>query len=289
MKDQIILNNGKYLPRLGLGATGIWGKKEDASVAELMDRQYHIYCHALMSGKCKLFDTSGAYGHNEEMLGKAVKDSGIERKDVLLMSKISNKQQREGNVRRALEKTLSALGVDYVDFYLVHWPQTGTFVQTYKEMEKLYEEGLIRSIGVCNFHKHHLEELMQEATVVPAVNQFEIHPLFTQEALINYCYANDIQPIAYSPVGRMHDVLIKSRPIYELSQKYQKSAVQIILRWHYQLGRTAIPRTLNKEHFDDIFDVENFEMTPKEIARISSLNENIRLRYNPDTCDFSRL
>lgn len=130
---------------------------------------------------------------------------------------------------------------------------------------------------------------MQEATVVPAVNQFEIHPLFTQEALINYCYANDIQPIAYSPIGRMHDVLIKSRPIYELSQKYQKSAVQIILRWHYQLGRTAIPRTLNKEHFDDIFDVENFEMTPKEIARISSLNENIRLRYNPDTCDFSRL
>ena len=124
---------------------------------------------------------------------------------------------------------------------------------------------------------------------MPIVNQFEIHPLFTQESLINYCYAKDIQPMAYSPIGRMHDVLINSKPIYELAKKYKKTPVQIILRWHYQLSHIAIPRTLNKKHFDDIFNIEEFQLDKREVAWISSLNENIRLRYNPDTCDFSRL
>ncbi len=288
-KEKIYLNNGRTIPKLGLGATGIWGSREEIRVTNLMDKQYQIYCYALNSGKCLLFDTSSAYGYNEEMLGKALQDSSACRENIVLMSKISNYQQREGDVRKALERTLAKLQVEYLDFYLIHWPQTGTFIPTYLEMEKLQEEGLIKSIGVCNFHKHHLEELMQVAHVIPAVNQFEIHPLFTQEELINYCYAKDIQPIAYSPIGRMHDVLINSKPIYELSKKYGKTPVQIILRWHYQLERPAIPRTLSESHFDDIFSIDTFELEKREVAWINSLNENIRLRYNPDTCDFSRL
>lgn len=283
------LNNGMNIPALGMGASGIWGHREEPQAAELMKRQYEIYCYALQTGKCKLFDTSAAYGLNEEVLGKAIHDSGIDRNKILLMSKISNSQQRKGDVRKAFEQSLTKLHTDYLDVYLIHWPQTGTFIDTWLEMEKLYEEGLVKAIGVCNFNIHHLEELQQKATIIPAINQFEIHPLFTQETLINYCYAKNIQPIAYSPVGRMHDVLINAKPIHELSGKYGKTPVQIILRWHYQLGHVAIPRTLDKKHFDDIFSIDEFELCEREIAWVSSVNDNIRLRYNPDTCDFSRL
>lgn len=283
-----ILNNGIRIPLQGLGASAIYGQESDDKVRQLCRRQYDLYRYALESGKCRLFDSSGAYGHNEKILGKALKDSGVARETVFLISKISNRQQDERNVRKALENSLEALNTEYLDLYLIHWPQTGTFIETYKQMEKLLEGGLVKAIGVCNFHKHHLEELMSETTVVPAVNQFEIHPLFTQEALINYCLFRDIEPMAYTPVARMHDILMKSKPIFELSRKYQKTPVQIVLRWHYQLGRIAIPRTLSPEHFDEIFSIEDFALDQKEIYWISSLNENIRLRYNPDTCDFSR-
>lgn len=283
------LNNNYMLPIQGLGASAIYGDRTNPDVESICKMQYEIYRYALESGKCKLFDSSGAYGHNEEILGNALKDSKVNRKDIFLMTKIANRQQDKLHVRQALEHSLKLLNTDYVDFYLIHWPQTETFIETYKQMEKLYAEGLVKGIGVCNFNKHHLEELMRKTEIIPVINQFEIHPLFTQDALVNYCYANDIQPIAYTPVGRMHDCLIKSKPIFELSKKYKKSSVQIILRWHYQLGRVAIPRTLSKQHFDEIFSIDQFELTKKEMCWISSLNENIRLRYNPDTCDFSRL
>lgn len=287
--EYITLNTNQNIPIQGLGASAIYGNRTDSDIEDICRRQYEIYKYALVSGKCKLFDSSGAYGYNEEILGNALKDSKIDRKSIFLMSKISNRQQDKCDVRTALEHSLKVMNTEYLDLYFIHWPQTDTFIETYKQMEKLYAEGLIKGIGVCNFNKHHLEELMTKTEIIPAVNQFEIHPLFTQDALVNYCYANDIQPMAYTPVGRMHDCLIKSKPVYELSKKYQKTPVQIILRWHYQLGRIAIPRTLNKEHFDEIFSIESFELTRKEICWISSLNENIRLRYNPDTCDFSRL
>lgn len=283
----ITLKNGLEIPCMGLGAKGIWGG-EEARHSKLADAQYEIYRYALESQKCRLYDTSGSYGWNEEILGNALHDTKM-RKDVVLMTKIGNKAQRQGCVRRELEESLHKLQTDYIDVYLIHWPQTGTFVDTYLEMEKLYQEGLVKAIGVCNFHKHHLEELMQKAKIMPMVNEFEIHPLFTQESLVHYCTAKEIAVIAYSPVGRMHDVLVKSRPVFELSGKYEKTPAQIILRWHYQMNRIAIPCTLRKEHFDEIFDIESFCLTEREMAWISSLNENIRLRYNPDTCDFSRL
>ena len=138
--SNIVLNDGNFLPKIGLGATGIWGKREEKSVQELMDRQYQMYCYAFDVGKCHLFDTSGAYGHNEEMLGNALHDMRVCRENIVLMSKISNTQQREGDVRGALERSLKNLQVEYLDFYLIHWPQTGTFIPTYLEMEKLQED-----------------------------------------------------------------------------------------------------------------------------------------------------
>ncbi len=287
MLNDVILRNGMSVPMLGLGANGIWGGVE-ARMSSLASAQYDIYCYALQSGKCKLFDTSGSYGWNEEILGEAVRDAG-KRSEVRLMTKIGNRAQNMGDVRKALEQSLKKLKTEYIDIYLIHWPQYGTYIDTYLQMEKLYEEGIVKAIGVCNCERHHLEELKKYANITPMLNEIEVHPLFTQDTLNNYCIANDIQVIAYSPVGRMHDVLIKARPIRELASKYGKTPVQIILRWHYQLNRISIPQTKKPEHFDEIYAIDQFELTDKEIAWISSVNDNIRLRYNPDNCDFSAL
>lgn len=284
---EIELSNGVSIPVMGLGANGIWGGEKEL-ISKLAEKQYEIYEYAIKSGNCKLFDTSGAYGFNERVLGEAIKYTKC-RGNLKIISKVSNQAQRTGNIRSALENTLKELGTDYLDVFLFHWPHTGFFVDTYLQMQKLYEEGLVKSIGVCNCNIHHLEEIRFKADIVPMVNQFELHPLFTQESLVNYCIAKDIKVIAYTPLGRMHDVLIKSKPIFSLAKKYDMTPVQIILRWHYQNNRIAIPSTKNPEHFDEFFSIFDFELDEKEIAWISSLNENIRLRYNPDTCDFSRL
>lgn len=283
----IELSNGVKLPAIGLGANGIWGG-EASLYSELAHEQYEIYKYALESGKCELYDTSGAYGYNERILGNAIRDTGS-RSRIKIISKVSNRAQRDGNIRAALERSLKELDTDYIDVYLIHWPHTGCFVDTYLQMEKLYEEGLVKAIGVCNCNIHHINEIMYKASIPPMINQFELHPMFTQDALVNYCYAKDIRVIAYSPVARMHDVLIKSKPIYDLSKKYGKSPVQIILRWHYQNERIAIPQTKNPEHFDEFFSIFDFELDKKEMAWISSLNENMRMRYDPDNCDFMRL
>lgn len=284
--DRITLNNGIEIPAMGLGANGIWGQENENS--DLARRQYEIYCEAMTSGVCRLFDTSGAYGYNEKILGAAWKAS-VKRENIVLMSKVSNGAQRKGQVREEFERSLRNLNTEYLDLYLIHWPQTGTFIETYLQMEQLYKEGLVKAIGVCNFNIHHIEELLQKATIVPMVNQFELHPLFTQDALVNYCYYRDIKVIAYSPIARMHDVLIKAKPIYELAKKYNRTPVQIVLRWHYQLKHISIPRTCNSEHLKEFFQITEFELSDREMAWISSLNQNIRLRYDPDNCDFTRL
>ena len=287
MIENIVLQNGLKIPKIGLGANGIWGG-EEAKKSDLARAQYEIYYYALKSQKCKLFDTSESYGWNEEILGEAIRNVG-KRSDILIMSKIGNKSQKDHDIRRTVEKSLKRLETDYIDIYLLHWPQYGTYINTYLQMEKMYEEGIIKAIGVCNCNRHHLEELAECVNINPMINEIEVHPLFTQDTLINYCYAHDINVVAYSPVGRMHDVLIKAKPIRQIADKYAKTPVQIILRWHYQLGRIAIPQTKSKTHFDEIYAIDEFELTKKEVAWISSINDNVRMRYNSDNCDFSRL
>ncbi|SET12708.1 Aldo/keto reductase [Pseudobutyrivibrio sp. C4] len=284
MKEFELLN-GLLVPPVGLGAQGLW---EIEKKSELFAKTYEIYKYALEEGKCKLFDTSESYGLNEDALGEALRYTR-KREEVLLMTKIGNISQREKRVRGALEDSLKRLGTDYIDIYLIHWPQTGTYISTWREIEKLYEEGIVKAIGVCNCNKHHLQEIEQLGRIMPMINEIEVHPLFTQDALVNYCYAKDIQVVSYSPLARMHDVLIKSKPIRMLSEKYNVSRVQLILRWHYQRGFISIPRTLNKEHLNEYYSIDTFELTDKDIALINSLNDNIRLRYNPDDCDFFAL
>lgn len=280
------LYNGEEIAQIGLGAkiVGV-----DKSNFEDVKNEYEFYMYALASNACMLYDTSAAYGRNDEALGNAIYDSAV-REKIKIMSKVSNSQQREDNIRRTFEAHLKYMKTDYIDYYLIHWPQTGTFIKTYKQMESLYEEGLVKAIGVCNCNIHHLKELECEANIKPMINQFEITPLLTQDALVNYCKAFDILPVAYSAVGRMHDVLIKAEPIRVISEKYQKSPAQIIVKWNEQLGRTALVQTRKKEHFRELFiDNVGYKLTEKEICWINSLNNNIRLRYDPDTADFNIL
>ena len=285
-KMNLKLYNGVEIPNIGLGAKIIGFGEENQKA---FDAEYDFYSYAIESGACTMYDTSAAYSRNDEALGQAIYDSG-KRKEVRIMTKVSNAQQRQGNIRKAFEGHLKYLKSDYVDYYLIHWPNTGTYIKTYLEMEKLYEEGLIKAIGVCNCNIHHLRELECYANIKPMINQFEITPIFTNDALVNYCKAFDIMPIAYSAVARMHDVLVRGEPIRKLSEKYNKTPSQIIMKWNEQLGRPALVQTRNAEHFHEMFSKNNdYSLSEKEIFWINSMNDNVRFRYNSDMADFSIL
>ncbi len=284
----VTLNNGVKIPQIGLGAEGLWYyKKWKAMLSEPARKQYLLY-KAAVKKDYFLYDSSHAYGYHQQLLG-CISKSKKNRENMFLCTKVSNWQQRKRDIRTSLQFTLDIFGVDYLDLYLLHWPQTDTFVDCYLQMEELYKEGKVKAIGVCNCHKHHIETLMEKATVLPAVNQFEIHPLLTQEPLIEYCRSLGIVPMAYTPLARMHDVLIESKPLRELSEKYNKTVPQIILRWDIQQGLITIPRTSKAKRLDEYLDVFNFSLTDEEMKSISDLNDNIRLRFNPDKCDFSIL
>ncbi len=169
---------------------------------------------------------------------------------------------------------------------MFHWPVTGYFVETYKEIEKLYKDGFVKAIGVCNCHQHHLEKIMQECEIMPMVNEIEVHPLFTQKPLIQFCKDNNIHIIAYPPLARNDDRLRKNLILRDIAYKYNKTIYQIILRWDIQNGLTPIPRSKNVERNRANINVFDFCLTEEEMKAIDSININSRLRFDPDNLDF---
>ncbi|NFG42680.1 aldo/keto reductase [Clostridium botulinum] len=305
MKDfkQIKLSNDVVLPSLGYGSAIVlrymynncsfktsakyWIRniikdrrqfKKDKSLPKIIEKAMEL--------NCTLFDTSRAYAGSEYVLGKILKK--YNRDKYFICTKLCNSDQKEGNVRAALEKSLRQLNLEYVDLYLIHWPQTGTWLKCWKQMEEIYKEGLCKAIGVCNCNIHHLEELKQVAEIMPMVNQFECHPLFTQYELRQYCKENYIQVMAYTPTARM-DERLRNTVLMDLSRKYKKSLAQIVIRWHIQNGNIPIVNTSNQEHLRENIDVFNFRLTQEEMNLIDGININSRLRYDPDNCDFSKL
>ena len=233
----------------------------------------------------RLLDYSSAYG-NEEFLQKAINKSGLKREDLFIISRASNNDQYNHRVRESFMESLRKIGVDYLDLYMFHWPVTDHYIETYKEIEKLYKEGLVKSIGVCNCHQHHLERIMQECEIVPMVNEFEVHPLFTQKPLIQFCKEHGIHVIAYTPLARNDDRLRSNLILRAIAKKYGKTIYQVILRWDIQNGLTPIPRSKNPERNRANFDIFDFELTEEEMTAIDSININSRLRYDPDNLDF---
>ncbi len=258
-----------------------WGRKR-------REKKYiDAIAHSFQAG-FTLLDYSAAYG-NEQLIGKAIKESGIDRKTLFLTTRISNGQQQKGNLREYFFNTLEKYGTDYVDLYMFHWPVTGVYLETWKQIEQLYKEGYCRAIGVANCHRHHLEEILRIADVVPQVNQFEVHPLFSQKPLIEYCKSQNIVVEAYTPIARFDDRLVRLPALKAIATKHNKTIVQVVLRWHIQNGIIPVVRSLNQKRQLENISVFDFELTIEEMQIIDGFNINSRLRYDPDNCDFSIL
>lgn len=241
------------------------------------------YC---MDNGCNMFDTSRAYAGSEYSIGKIL--SKYKRDSYYIVTKLCNRDQYNGNIRGALQRSLKELNVSYVDLYLMHWPVEGEYIKSWLQMEQLYKEGLCKAIGVCNCNVHHLEEIEKKAEIMPMVNQFECHPLFTQKELRDYCKKKNIQVMAYTSTARM-DERLKKTVLVPIAKKYNKSIAQIILRWHQQVNNIPIVNSSNLEHLAENISIYDFNLTNEEIEKIESININSRLRYDPDNCDFTQL
>lgn len=295
----ISLNNGVQMPCIGIGP-GI-PKYSIPHNNWLITRVYrhfigvpkleHDYVNAVSNAICSGFtmlDFSATYGDGT-LIKRGFHKSGKDREQLFIITRISNAAQKEHSVRDCLMGQLEGLGLDYVDMLMFHWPVTSLYTDTWVEMLKLYEEGYCRSLGVANCHPHHLETLRKVSDVIPAVNQIEVHPLFTQKELLKYCNDLGIVVQAYTPIARNDDRLMRLPALWAIANKYGKTPVQVVLRWHLQVGTVPIIRSLNKERQTEDISIFDFRLTPQEIETIDKFNINSRLRYDPDNCDFSIL
>ncbi|GJF44631.1 aldo/keto reductase [Staphylococcus argenteus] len=268
--DVQILNNGYPMPSVGLGVYKI--SDEDMTT---------VVNAAIEAGYCA-FDTAYFYG-NESSLGKALKNSGVPREDLFLTTKLWNDYQGYDKTFEFFNKSIENLQTDYLDLFLIHWPceEDGLFVETYKAMEELYEQGKIKAIGVCNFKQHHLEKLMSETHVVPMVNQIEVHPYFNQQDVQDFCDRYDIKVTAWMPLMRNRG-LLDDPVIIKLAEKYEKTPAQIVLRWHLAHNRIIIPKSQTPKRIRENIDLFDFNLELTEVAEIDALNKNARQGKDPD-------
>lgn len=270
----IRLNNGNLMPALGFGTFPMKGKELRQAV------------RAGVRTGFRLFDTATAY-RNEQDLGRALwgKHDWFgrwRRPHYFITTKLFLDDCRRHTERKALLASMKKLGVSYVDLYLMHWADPDCFVDNWKAMERLYKEGLAKNIGVCNFEIHHLQKLLDECEIVPAVNQVECHPLLTQKPLLDFCRKHGIIVQSYSPFARMDKKLIENPLLLELAGKYRKKTTQIILKWNIQQGRGAVPKSSNPERLRDNFNIFDFSLSRSELGAIDTLNEDYRIRFHPD-------
>ncbi|MCM1246555.1 MAG: aldo/keto reductase [Roseburia sp.] len=269
LQSTVTLNNGVSMPVFGLGVYES-GQDTVSAVQSALECGY------------RLIDTASFY-ENEREVGEAVRTVGIPRSEIFVTTKIWNDAQREGRQRAVFEESLRALGMEYVDLYLVHWPVPEKIHETWRVLEQLYEEKLVRAIGVSNFLPHHLEKLSVKGNIAPTVDQFECNPYLTRKELRQYCKEHNIIPEAWSPLGR--GAALEEPVLKELSEKYNKSVAQIILRYDVQNEIVTIPKSVKKERIHENADVFDFELLLEDIERIDSLNRNL-MHGDPDHVDF---
>ncbi|MBO0928455.1 aldo/keto reductase [Staphylococcus sp. 30400_3112M30941] len=268
--DVQILNNGYPMPSVGLG------------VYKITDEDMTKVVNAAIESGYRAFDTAYFYG-NEASLGSALKDSGVSREELFLTTKLWNDYQGYDKTFEFFNKSIENLQTDYLDLFLIHWPceEDGLFVETYKAMEELYEQGKIKAIGVCNFKQHHLETLMSETHIVPMVNQIEVHPYFNQQDVQDFCDRHDIKVTAWMPLMRNRG-LLDDPVINKLAEKYEKTPAQIVLRWHLAHNRIIIPKSQTPKRIRENIDLFDFNLELTEVAEIDALNKNARQGKDPD-------
>ncbi|RKP47335.1 aldo/keto reductase [Cohnella endophytica] len=271
LDSTVELLNGVEMPRLGLG---VW-RAQDGQETE------NAVSVALKAGY-RSIDTASMY-QNEQGVGRAIRASGIPREQVFVTTKVWNNEQGYDSTLRAFSESLDRLEMEYADLYLVHWPVVGKYKETYRALEEMYDQGRVRAIGVSNFNIHHLEDLMGTCRIKPMVNQVELHPLHTQKKLFAFCRKEGIQLESWRPLmqGRLDLPLIQ-----ELAAKYGKTAAQIVLRWHLQLGIVTIPKSVREARILENADLFDFELEPEDMVRIDGLNQNQRFGADPDHIDF---
>ncbi|ASE34896.1 aldo/keto reductase [Mammaliicoccus sciuri] len=264
------LNNNVVIPELGLGVYKI----EDADVERVV--------HTAIDAGYRAIDTAWFY-KNEKALGAALKTLNINREDLFITTKLWNDFQGYDATIKAFNDSLESLQLTYIDMYLIHWPcpEDGLFIETYKALETLYKEGKIKAIGVCNFKEHHLDKLLAETEIVPAVNQVEFHPLFNQKVLQAYCESKGIKLMAWSPLMRGGEWL-KNADLQSIADQYNKTVAQVIIKWHLQQGRLVIPKSQNDNRIRENFDVFDFELSDEDLDKIDQLNTDERQFRDPD-------
>lgn len=270
----IKLNDGNAIPQVGLGVWKAEGDQARNAVKSAIDAGYrHI-------------DTAATYG-NEGQVGEGVRDAGIARDELFITTKLWNDAQGYDSTLAAFDKSMTKLGLDYLDLYLIHWPapRKGLFVETWKALVKLKEDGRIRSIGVSNFEREHLDRIIGETGVKPVINQIEIHPGFQQAEMRRHHEELGIATQSWSPLGQ--GSMLSNPVIEEIARKHGKSPAQVIIRWHLDSGLVVIPKSVTPSRIVENFDVFSFRLEDDDIASISSLDSaDGRIGPDPMTADF---
>lgn len=264
----VTLNNGVDIPALGFG---VW-QMEDLKECE------NAVIKAIQTGY-RMIDTAAIY-QNETAVGTAVKNSGVDRDELFITSKVWVQDHGYEKAKNAFQRTLDRLQMDYLDMYLIHWPY-GDFLGTWKALEELYQEGKIKAIGVCNFTVEKLEELKSNSTILPVINQIELHPVFQQKELQVYDRENNIITQPWSPLGNGNASLLNNPDLKAIAEKYGKTAAQVILRWHLQEGFVVIPKSVTLSRIEENFNVFDFELTADEMNLVRSLDTGKRLFFDP--------
>ena len=270
------LNDGNAIPQLGFGVFQI----EPTQTAQAVGRALEVgYRH---------IDTAEMYG-NEKQVGEAVRNSGLDRSDVFVTSKLNNGFHRPDEAREGFDATLAELSFDYVDLFLIHWPlptlYDGDFVSTWKVLEEFQRQGRSRSIGVSNFQVEHLERLAVEAEVTPAVNQIELHPYLLNDEVHAYGREHGIATEAWSPIAQGE--VLEDAAITEIAEQRGKTAAQVVLRWHIERGNIVFPKSVTPERIEENFEIFDFELGAEEIEKVDALDrgEAGRTGPNPDKFD----
>jgi 2,5-diketo-D-gluconate reductase A len=270
---KVSISNGVVMDRLGYGLYKV--PADDA----------HGLCTLALEAGYRLLDTAAMYG-NEEGVGRAVRDAVsagyVDRGDIFVTSKVWNDSHGYRATHEAFEESLKRLGLDYLDLYLIHWPCPGKdlYVDTWRALEELYSRGKVRAIGVSNFQRHHLEKLLAQTEVVPAVNQIELHPFLQQQGLREFNAEHGIATQAWSPLGR--GTLLTNPTITHIAAKHSRSPAQVVLRWHLQTGGAAVVKASSQNRIVENLHIEDFTLDAVDMAAIAQLNSDTRVGSHPD-------
>ena len=269
----ITLNNGVVIPQLGFGVFQITPDDTKQATLDALEVGYrHI-------------DTAEMYG-NEKQVGEAVAASGLDRSEIFVTSKLNNGFHARDAALAAFDGTLGALGFDYLDLFLIHWPlpTISDFVETWKAMQELYVSGRVKAIGVSNFQAAHLQRLFDETSIVPAVNQIEVHPYLAQDTLRAFDAAHGIATEAWSPIAQ--GKVLGDEVIVSIAEKVGKTPAQVTLRWHIQRGDIVFPKSVTRSRVEENFAIFDFELADDDIQSITELDRNERTGPDPDTFDY---